>query len=222
MVTLWQRLAIVLLLLVCLALGVVTAIQGVHSEPVVLVAGKRLPAVQSVPELSLETHKGDLLSHSIWVGRWSLVFFGFGSCPDYCPLELQKLAGLMRRAGDPEQLQILFVTVDPERDTRDKLAAYVGFFHPHILGVRGPNSELARLASFFGASYERSVIIDKRLLSVPAGIDMPENAGPAYQVNHSNQLFMVNPRGEFVAYFSPPYEPDLLWQDIQNLMAHAR
>ena len=182
-----------------------------------------LPAPMPVPGLALQIHTGQALERNLWLGKWNLVVFGFGSCPDFCPLTLSRLARLLREPW-AKNLQLLFVTVDPERDSLANLASYVHFFHPDIIGVHGSNAELAQMARFFGASYERSAIVEQRLLRVPAGIDMPIVAlneqlpGNQYQVNHSSQIFIVNPQGEFVGYFPAPQDEQPLRQDLQLLM----
>lgn len=176
-----------------------------------------LPAAQKLPDIALENHRGESINNKMFDGQWSLVFFGFTSCPDICPLELQKLSKVLRLAAE-YPLQVVFVSVDPERDSLEKLADYVVFFHPQIIGLRGRNNELAQFARFLGASYDRSVIIDNKVLSVPAGIDMPVNAGDTYSVNHALRIFIVNPAGEYVGSFAPPYEAETLWADMQIMM----
>lgn len=177
-----------------------------------------LPAPKALPEFSLENHSGEIAHASVFRGQWSLVFFGFTTCPDFCPLELQKLGKLLNLMGAGDDLQVVFVSVDPERDGQEKLANYVGFFHPQIIGLRGDNSALAALAKFFGAAYDRSVIIESKLLSIPAGIDMPTDAGDDYVVNHSTRVFVVDPSGNFIGSFAPPYEVENMLSDMQKLM----
>lgn len=201
---------------ISLGLGVFLGAQQ-FSAATPLTIAQLLPAATALPEFSLENHRGETVVANSFLGHWSLVFFGFTSCPDFCPLELQKLAKLLKRM-DAEDLQVVFVSVDPERDGQEKLAAYVSFFHPQIVGLRGSNSELVNIANFFGASYDRSAIVDSKLLTVPAGINMPTNVGEQYLVNHSTRVFVVNPEGEFVGSFAPPYEVDDMLSDMQKLM----
>jgi len=212
----WQLIYAVAIV-VSLGLGVMLSAKQFSATPP-LEFVQMLPAPKALPEFSLENHRGEIADANTLHGRWSLVFFGFTSCPDFCPLELQKLGKLLNLMGAGDDLQVVFVSVDPERDGQEKLASYVGFFHPQILGVRGENSALAAFAQFFGAAYDRSVIVESKLLSVPAGIDMPTNAGSQYQVNHSTRVFVVNPGGEFIGSFAPPYEVENMLSDMQKLM----
>lgn len=210
-------------ILISLALGVIAAhyflsSASPHQDNIASISvAQLLPEKKQLPNFLLENHRGESINNKVFEGSWSLVFFGFTSCPDICPLELQKLGKLLRLAA-AHPVQVVFISVDPERDPTAKLADYVGFFHPKIIGVRGRNNELAQFVRFFGASYDRSVIIDNKVLSVPAGMDMPVNAGDAYQVSHSLRIFIVNPAGEYVGSFAPPYEAETLWADMQIMM----
>lgn len=212
----WQALYTVAIA-ASLGLGIVLGMQQ-FSAASPLTSAQLLPEPKPLAEFSLENHRGEMVDAKMLRGHWSLVFFGFTSCPDYCPLELQKLAKLLNLMGADDQLQVVFVSVDPERDGQDKLANYVSFFHPQIAGLRGNNVELARFAQFFGAAYDRSVILNSKLVSVPAGINMPIGAGDQYQVNHSTRVFVVNPKGEFVGSFSSPYSVEDMLFDMQKLM----
>ena len=200
-----------------LGLGIVFGMQQ-FSAASPLTPAQLLPASKTITNFSLDNHRGEVVDTSMFRGHWSLVFFGFTSCPDYCPLELQKLSKLLNllRAGD--ELQVVFVSVDPERDGQEKLANYVSFFHPQITGLRGSNAELARFAQFFGAPYDRSAISNSKLLTIPAGINMPIDIGDQYQVNHSTRVFIVNPSGEFAGSFTSPYSVEDMLFDMQKMM----
>lgn len=202
---------------VSLGLGVVLGAQQFSAASPLGIA-QLLPTPKTVPEFSLENHRAEVVDAKVFRGHWSLVFFGFTSCPDFCPLELQKLAKLLNLMGAGDELQVVFVSVDPERDGQEKLANYVGFFHPQIMGLRGSNLALANFSHFFGAAYDRSAIVESKLLSIPAGFNMPTNVGEQYQVNHSTRVFVVNPDGEFIGTFAPSYEVEELLADMQKLM----
>jgi len=182
------------------------------------VAANMLHEAKALPEFALENHRGEIMGVDSFRDHWSLIFFGFTSCPDYCPLELQRLAKVLNVMGAGEALQVVFVSVDPERDVQEKLATYVNFFHPQIIGVRGSNVALAQFAQFFGAAYDRTAIVDGKVLTIPAGINLPTNVDEHYQVNHSTRVFIVNPAGAFVGSFAAPYEVDDVVLDMQKLM----
>lgn len=206
-----------MVIVVSLALGIFVGARQLSSEPVYNSA-QLLPAPKMLPEFDLVNQYGEPIRSNLWRDRWSLVFFGFTSCPDICPLELQKLGKLLRAMEAKTGLQVIFITVDPERDTPNKLRDYVGFFHPDIVALSGRNTELSRTAQFFGAAYDRSVIIDSKLLRVPSGIDMPDGSGDFYQVNHSTRVFIVNPGGAYSGSFAPPFDVIQLEGDLAQMM----
>lgn len=205
----------------CLVVGVISArhlLAALAEKPLVLSTMQLLPHPKPLPKVLLRTAQGDAFARERFRQHWSLVFFGFTSCPDFCPLELQKLSTLLAFARDAgKELQIVFVSVDPERDSAEQLARYVGFFHPQIIGLRGDNPAIANFARFFGASYDRSAVINNRLLNVPAGAAMPDVAGDQYQVNHSTRVFLVDPLGQYVGSAANIESAQILWSDLQKL-----
>lgn len=213
----WLNTIYAIAILASLGMGVVLGAQQFSPAPSLAIA-QLLPEPKALPNLALENQRGEAVNSNSFAGHWSLLFFGFTSCPDFCPFELQKLGKVLNLMGAGDELQVVFVSVDPERDGREKLADYVGFFHPHIIGLRGSNPELAMFAQFFGAAYDRSAIVDGNLLSIPAGINLPTNVGDQYQVNHSTRIFVVNPAGKFIGSFAPPYTAEEILADMQKLM----
>jgi protein SCO1/2 len=207
----------VIAIVISIVLGIFVGARHLEGEPVYNNA-QLLPAPKVLPDFDLINQYEAPVDNSVWKEHWSLVFFGFTSCPDICPLELQKLAKLLRLADGNVALQVVFVSIDPERDSSVKLREYTGFFHPDIIALSGNNPELARIAQFFGAAYDRSVIIDNKLLNVPAGIDMPEGSGDFYQVNHSARVFIVNPDGAYSGSFMPPFNTETLWGDLVQIV----
>ena len=186
--------------------------------PMVLETVQLLPEPKPLPQVLLRTATGDVFARERFQHHWNLVFFGFTSCPDFCPLELQKLGKLLMMAQQEEKsLQVIFVSVDPERDTAERLAQYVSFFHPAIIGLRGDNPAIASLARFFGATYERSAIINERVVNIPAGVAMPGIAGEQYQVNHSTRVFVIDPQGQYIGSVAKADTPEILWADLQKL-----
>jgi protein SCO1/2 len=125
-------------------------------------------------------------------GKWSFVFFGFTHCPDVCPTTLAELA----RARDQistvgaENIQFVFVSVDPNRDTVGKLGPYVRYFDASFVGVTGDNAQIANLAGQLGAFYE---------VALTPGA---EN----YSVSHSAALFLLDPQARQHAVFAPPLD----------------
>lgn len=117
-------------------------------------------------------------------GKLVVIFFGYTWCPDVCPTNLALIGSALGAlsATELERVQVLFVSVDPARDTPDRLRDYGRYFHPSILGVTGSPEELERVASHYGAAYRAA---------------QPEGSG-AYLVDHSALIYLVDPEGRLV------------------------
>ncbi|MGH8705606.1 MAG: SCO family protein [Burkholderiales bacterium] len=131
-------------------------------------------------ELALTGHDGRPRTLAEFRGKAVVLFFGFTHCPDICPTTLADMAGVMKALGaDAERVQVLFVTVDPERDTREVLAKYVPAFDPRFLGMYGDAAATLRVAKEFKIFYE------KRAGATPQ----------TYTVDHSAQSYVLDPQG---------------------------
>jgi protein SCO1/2 len=132
-------------------------------------------------DFRLQDHERQPVGPDMLIGRASLVFFGFTFCPDICPTTLSDISGwLDDLEDDAERLNVILITVDPERDTVDAMAEYVGYFHPAIRGWTGPEPQIARAAADFRAIYER----------------VPTESGD-YTMNHTASVFLFDPEGRF-------------------------
>jgi protein SCO1 len=130
--------------------------------------------------LALTGHDGRPRTLADFRGKVVVLFFGYTQCPDVCPTTLAELARVMKSLGtDADQVQVLFVTVDPERDTRDILAHYVPAFDPRFLGLYG-NPEATR-----AVAKEFKVFFEKRPGSTPG----------SYTVDHSAQVYVLDKKG---------------------------
>jgi len=131
-------------------------------------------------DFTLHSANGPLSLHDL-KGKVVLLYFGYTFCPDICPTSLafnsQALATLDRTELD--KVQMLFVSVDPERDTLDKLKAYTAYFHPSILGLSGTPEEIAKAAKLYGASYARQ----------------ETGSAGGYVVDHSAYTYVIAPDG---------------------------
>jgi protein SCO1/2 len=137
-----------------------------------------------------------------------LLFFGYTYCPDVCPLTLVELAALKRAlatAPRAEGLEYYLISVDPGRDTPERLREYVAYFDPEFHGLTGSPQALAALA---GAT--------ETLFAIPEG-----QHAEHYLVSHSANLVLVNPRAEVHAIFTPPHDPARLAADYLEVTSHA-
>lgn len=195
------RKAFVWPLLAAMVLGIATAILLRPPVPVALRSGTALPQPRPIGEFELLDHSGHALTRRNLEGRWSIVFAGFTNCPDVCPTTLALLAALssrLRARGD--DLQIVFLSVDPDRDTPSQLAQYVGHFDPNMIGATGAKAQIDRLCAELGLAYVLN----------------PGTAGE-YTVDHSAALVLVDPKARIAAYFQPPYDLDSLATDLATL-----
>ncbi len=131
-------------------------------------------------KLELNDHNGQRRTLDDFKGKVVVLFFGFTHCPDICPTTLADLAALLKKLGpDAARVQVLFVTVDPERDTPAVLANYVPAFDASFLGLSGDAAATQRVAREFRIVYEKR----------------PGGAPGAYTVDHSSQLYVLDAQG---------------------------
>lgn len=140
------------------------------------------PVDLSAMDFRLTDHEGNAVGPDTLIGRPAMVFFGFTYCPDVCPTTLADISGWLDALGEEaEQLNVVFITVDPERDTAGAMADYVSYFHPAIRGWTGPEDQIARAMNGFRASYEK----------VPT-------EGGSYTMDHTASVFLFDAEGQFV------------------------
>lgn len=179
-----------------------------------------LPSPKPIIGFTLENQEGNIFTSANFNQHWNLVFFGFTHCPDMCPLELQELSKVLKMAelSDQIHLQVVFISLDPERDTRETVAKYLAAFSPDIIGLRGANKDLANLNHSFAADYHRSAILAGSPLNIPAGINMPSDVNNTYQVDHSGRIYIVNPKGQYIGSFPFPHDAKKIWTDLQLIL----
>lgn len=137
-------------------------------------------------------------------GKVRLLFFGYAMCPDVCPMTLSKIVQVRRLLGpEAEDLMTLFVSVDPERDTPDKLAAYLGYFDlGEAAALTGTAEEIRAVVDLYKASYEK---------------DQTGSAG-GYLINHTPYLFLLDRQGTVRALYRPSEKPEEIATAIRTLL----
>lgn len=189
--------------------------------PLKLATAQLLPTPKIMQQDFVLTMDGTKVPLSYLKGHWTLIFFGYSSCPDVCPVELQKLGQLLKHFDNTDnnnRPRVVFVSVDPERDHPEQLKKYASYFHPSLIGVTGSNMELAALANFFGASFNRTATVAGKEYLVEAGADMPEALGDQYMVNHTSRIFILDPQLRYLGSFAPPYETAALIADVEQML----
>lgn len=167
----------------------------------------RTPVAVTIDETALQS-LGQLQNDSgkrvadDWQGqRWALIFFGFTHCADICPATLSHISQVLDQLGDTaEQLQPIFITLDPQRDTPEQLAAYLSFFDERILGLTGTTEQIRQVADAWGV-YSRRVPLND-----------------TYMLDHSTTLFLLEPGGDLNQRFSGQMDSDSMAREIAALL----
>ena len=136
-------------------------------------------------------------------GRWTIVFFGFTFCPDVCPMTLDTLGRTLDLLGkDAEKVQIIFVSVDPERDTPPKMAAYLDnpAFPRGVIGLTGTPEQVSAVARAYKVYYEK------------------QGEGEAYLINHSSMSYLMDPSGRFARVLPYGMAPEALAGQVRDAM----
>ena len=169
-------------------------------------AATRFPTARAVQPFSLVDHTGNTFDNAALAGHWSFVFFGYTHCPDVCPTTMSVLNSVAQRLAESgEKVRFVMVTVDPERDTPEKLGKFVTYFNGDFLGVSGNKESLEQLTRQLGIMFMR----------------VNEADNPAsYLVDHTASVFLFDPDGRYHAVFSPPLNVDNITGDFA-LMAKA-
>ena len=167
--------------------------------------GTVLPGGKALPEFSLQDDHGKPFALANLKGKWTLLFFGYTHCPDVCPTTLGTLKNawdrLSQSAAGVKDLQVVFVSVDPERDSVEHLREYVDYFDPAFTAVTGSQDALMTLSRSVGAIYAATRADDKG----------------NYLVDHTAAIFVIDPQGRFSALLSPPHAADTIAAAVESL-----
>ncbi|WP_338410892.1 SCO family protein [Pseudoalteromonas nigrifaciens] len=140
-------------------------------------------------DFSLDDQHGELVTKQQFLGQWNLVFLGYTSCPDICPLTLAKLNAVYKNLRSDYPVQIWFVSVDPKRDTPAKRKDYIDYFNPDFLAVSGEHKQLFPMVRGLGLIYAIS-----------------DSSESEYAVDHSASVAMVDGNGAVRAIFKPEFK----------------
>jgi protein SCO1 len=154
-------------------------------------------------DFELNGHDGKPHTLADFRGKVVVLFFGYTQCPDVCPTTLAELAEVMKQLGpDAARVQVLFATIDPDRDTGELLAQYVPAFNPAFLGLYGDADATARTAKEFRVFYQKQ----------------PGRSPATYTMDHSAGTFLFDPQGRLRVYVSYGQGPDVFVHDIRELL----
>jgi protein SCO1 len=172
----------------CAALAGFWLARELDSSGPELASGTWLPRPKSIADFHLTDDLGRPFSLQDLRGKPSLVFFGFTRCPDVCPATLLKLAQVKKTAAIPG-LRVIFVTVDPARDTPPVVGLYVHAFDPDFIGLTGDDKGIEQMARDFGVAVSK--------------VELP---GGNYTMDHSAVVFLLNTRAQVAGIFTPPFD----------------
>ncbi len=163
----------------------------------------KLPAVGTVSiggPFQLTNHLGETARTADYSGKLMLVQFGYTFCPDVCPTELQKAAVVLDLLGeDRGKIQVLFITIDPERDTADVLRDYVSAFHEDIIGLTGTRAQIKDAAKAYRVYYAKAEADDDG----------------AYLMDHSVFTFLMDGEGRYLRHFTNRDEAEFMAEQIR-------
>ncbi len=176
------------------------------NAPVALATGTYLAAHDELPDFNLIDEHGKEFARANLRGHWSMLFFGFTNCPDLCPATLTTLAAMEKRLradADPVRPQVVFISVDAQRDTPEQLARFVPNFDPEFIGLTAPSQPAIEAVA--------------ARMGVAAGIRLQSDG--SYSVDHTAAIFVVDPAGRLTAILTGPFGVDTLLADFRRLVA---
>lgn len=165
-----------------------------------------LPTPRDIAPFRLTDHTGEAFSNDAFLGQWTFIFFGFTHCPDICPTSMAVMGQVDREiaespvAGTP--FAGVLVSVDPERDTLDKLGPYATAFSPRFLGVTGAREALVELTQQVNVAFAK----------------IPDGEG-GYTIDHTGHLVVMNPNGHFHGFIKLPHKAETIRLAYQSLAA---
>lgn len=156
-----------------------------------------------IEPFSLIDHHGNGFNLDNLEGQWTLMFFGFTHCPDICPVTLAKLAEVYKKLNSDiaEHTQVVLVSVDPARDTPEKLAQYVTYFNSDFIGVTGEFLQIMQFTQNVNVAFRKVML------------------GEDYTVDHTGNIVVVNPNGHYHAFIKPPFELARLISVYQSMVS---
>jgi cytochrome oxidase Cu insertion factor (SCO1/SenC/PrrC family) len=152
---------------------------------------------------TLTDQTGRTRSDSEFRGKLMVVYFGYTYCPDVCPADLMAITQALDALGPAaEGIQPVFITVDPERDTR-VLADYVAAFHPSLVGLTGSPEEVRKVANSYKAFY----------------VKVPDERSGEYSIDHAGVIYLMDRNGEYLGFMPPQTSPDRLTEVLRKYLA---
>ena len=190
-----------------LGLGVVAALPALTPDAPPKFEAVDITGANWGKDFKLIDHTGRERTLADFRGKAVAMFFGFANCPDVCPTAMAGLAEVMNLLGDDSRrVQVLFVTVDPKRDTPEMLSQYVPAFHPSFLGLHGDPAATERMAKEFKVYYRVNQV----------------NEHGAYSVDHSGQILVFDQQSRLRLFMKPELSPETMVRDLRLLLKESK
>lgn len=175
-----------LLLIVLLVSFVIFKFQNRDAKKTIIAGSEIAPSFALKGEFDLIDENGKTIKAIDFKGPYHLIYFGYTYCPDICPTELNTLTLALEELGaEAHQIQPLFISVDPERDTPELLKEYVKLFHPKLKGYTGTQAQITKIAKAFNVYYTK----------------FNDEASNDYLIDHSTFFYLLNPEGKLVTMY---------------------
>jgi protein SCO1/2 len=166
-------------------------------------AGSEIDPAPPAPEIALIDQAGQPFSLEAYDGKAVVLYFGYTTCPDACPTTLSDYLAVKEMLGDrAEDVAFALVTIDPERDTPERLGEYLAFFDPDFVGLTGSAEEIAETARSYGVSYAR--------------VEYPESA-TRYLMDHTTLTYVIDPQGRLRLTYPEAADPAAIAEDLRHL-----
>ncbi|MDI3258265.1 MAG: SCO family protein [Sinobacteraceae bacterium] len=192
-----------LLAAVAVLAGLAAGSLWLHPGSVRLASGELLDTPRPIADFTLTGGDGQPFTRSDLLGHWSLIYVGYTYCPDVCPTTLMLLKNVERDLGrDAGRLRVVFISVDPARDTPQRLADYVHYFSPDFSAATGPDAVLEALGKNLGFAYNK----------------VPGKTPDSYLMDHSAALMLIDPQARLAGYLLPPFKVQALVEDLRRII----
>ena len=204
-----MKVAVIIVAIICLVAGIWTYTrQTATFDPDALVHASYLYDQKvAIPTFEFIDHNKQAFSAEQIKDRWTLWFFGFTYCPDICPQTLGLLSATLNKLETDfgiDDVSIIFVSVDPERDTPEQIKAYVTAFNPKAIGITAQQTELDKFLQNMGV----------------IAVKINDEGSDNYTFDHSSAIYLIAPDTGISALFSSPHTVEGLTQDIASIRAH--
>lgn len=181
----------------------------VYSAQTVKVDGTVLTPAKQITDFQLVDGNGNPFTKESLKGHWTMMFFGFTNCGVVCPTSMSALnrmyQNLQKQLPNDQLPQVVMVSVDPERDTMEKMKKYVASFNPNFVGTTGKTPDILALT--------------KQVHVVAIKIQAEGQDKNNYSVDHSAEVLVFNPNAELQAYLSYPHHPEQMVKDYKSIIA---